>query len=350
MSAPVEAVPVRLEGVSKQFGQVMAVNEVTLEIPAGKLVTLLGPSGCGKTTTLRIIAGLESPSSGRVFIGGEDVTLLSASVRSVTMVFQSYALFPHLTVFENVAYGLRVARVPEHDLSRRVQEVLTLVGLPHVDQRFPAQLSGGQQQRVALARALVMQPKVLLFDEPLSNLDAKLRRRVRAEIRELQQRLQITSIYVTHDQREALALSDIIVVMNVGTVDQVGTPADLYRKPATPFVANFIGEANLLPGRYEHGRVTVGPYTFTYRQAGMAPGPVTVMLRPEAIAIHTNGDGLPGTIRTAFFMGMNLEYLIETPVGEVTAAEPLAERGLLLAGSRVTLRPREAGVYLLQGS
>jgi len=341
------AVPVRLERVSKRFGAVVAVDDVTLEVPPGRLVTLLGPSGCGKTTTLRIIAGLEAPSGGRVFIGDEDVTPLPASTRSVTMVFQSYALFPHLTVFENVAYGLRIMKLPDAEIRAQVAAVLDLVGLPGVEERFPAQLSGGQQQRVALARALVMKPKVLLFDEPLSNLDAKLRKRVRGEIRDLQRRLGITSIYVTHDQAEALALSDIIVVMNQGRVEQVGSPFDLYRRPATRFVADFIGEANLLPGRYSDGRVAVGPYAFPFRQPEVAPGPVTVVARPEAVQVETEGQGLPGTIRSAFFMGTTIDYLIDTPAGEVSASEPPRARGVLPVGTAVRLQFTDAGIYLL---
>ncbi|MDQ7844882.1 MAG: ABC transporter ATP-binding protein [Armatimonadota bacterium] len=347
-TAPAQsAVPVRLERVSKRFGPVVAVDDVTLEIPPGRLVTLLGPSGCGKTTTLRIIAGLEVPSAGRVFIGEEDVTPLPASTRSVTMVFQSYALFPHLTVFENVAYGLRIMKQPEAEIRAQVGAVLDLVGLPGVGERFPAQLSGGQQQRVALARALVMKPKVLLFDEPLSNLDAKLRKRVRGEIRDLQRRLGITSIYVTHDQAEALALSDIIVVMNQGRVEQVGSPFDLYRRPATRFVADFIGEANLLPGRYSDGSVAVGPYVFPFTQPGVAPGPVTVVARPEAVQVETEGQGLPGTIRSAFFMGTTIDYLIDTPAGEVSASEPPRARGVLPVGTEVRLQFTDAGIYLL---
>ncbi len=337
----------RLESVAKRFGSVVALDGVTLSFSPGKLVTLLGPSGCGKTTALRIIAGLEQPMSGRVFIEGEDVTSLPASHRSVTMVFQSYALFPHLTVFENVAYGLRVARRPGNEIARRVGAALELVGLPQIGPRFPAQLSGGQQQRVALARALVMQPKVLLFDEPLSNLDAKLRKRVRAEIRELQQRLRITSIYVTHDQSEALALSDLVVVMNQGRVEQVGTPVDLYRKPASRFVADFVGEANLLPGAYADGRVTVGPLVFEFRQKDATPGPVTVMARPEAIRVRRDGEGLPGRVRSAFFMGMTIEYLIATPAGEVAVVEPLGTWGAIPAGTEVRLQFLEAGLYLL---
>jgi iron(III) transport system ATP-binding protein len=350
MTAAVErspAVTVRLEGVTKRFGSVLAVDDVTLTLQAGKLTTLLGPSGCGKTTTLRMIAGLEHPTSGRVFIGNEDVTPLPASNRSVTMVFQSYALFPHLTVFENVAYGLRITKVPGPRLREQVAAVLDLVGLPQVGDRYPAQLSGGQQQRVALARALVMKPKVLLFDEPLSNLDAKLRKRVRGEIRDLQQRLGITSIYVTHDQAEALALSDVVVVMNQGRVEQIGSPFDLYRTPATHFVADFIGEANLLPGRYADGTVTVGPYAFGLRQAGVSSGPVTVMVRPETVQVETDGDGLPGRIRTAFFMGTTIDYLIDTPAGEVSVSEAPRARGVLPVGAEVRLRFTEAGLYLL---
>ncbi len=343
------AVPVHLQRVTKRFGSFVAVDELSLEIPAGKLVTLLGPSGCGKTTTLRMIAGLEYPTSGRVRIGDEDVTALPASNRSVTMVFQSYALFPHLTVFENVAYGLRIARLAPQEITAQVAEVLALVGLPQVGPRYPAQLSGGQQQRVALARALVMKPKVLLFDEPLSNLDAKLRKRVRAEIRELQRRLGITSIYVTHDQAEALALSDVIVLMNQGRVEQVGSPSDLYRRPATRFVADFIGEANLLPGRHEDGTVSVGTYAFPFAQDDAPRGPVAVMARPETIEVHTDGEGLPGTIRSAFFMGTVTEYLIETAAGEVIVAEPLSPRGPLPIGSQVKLRFRPSGLYLLPG-
>lgn len=344
---PPAAVSVRLDRLTKRFGPVIAVDEVTLALPPGKLTTFLGPSGCGKTTTLRVIAGLEPPTRGRVFIDEEDVTLLPTSARSVTMVFQSYALFPHLTVFENIAYGLRIARIPRSEISARVEQVLVLVGLPGVGTRFPAQLSGGQQQRVALARALVMQPKVLLFDEPLSNLDARLRKRVRAEIRQLQERLGITSVYVTHDQAEALALSDVIVVMNHGRIEQVGRPAELYRRPATRFVADFIGEANLLPGRYADGRVTVGSYTFAASQEAVPAGAVTIVARPEGIALRPDGDGLPGTIRTASFMGMTTEYLVDTAVGEVVVVEPIGRADPILPGTAVRLQFQEAGLCLL---
>ncbi|MDR7420648.1 MAG: ABC transporter ATP-binding protein [Armatimonadota bacterium] len=342
-----QATPVRLEAITKRFGQVVAVDAVTLEIPAGRLVTLLGPSGCGKTTTLRMIAGLEHPTGGRIFIGDEDVTPLPAANRNVTMVFQAYALFPHLSVFENVAYGLRVLRRPEDEIRRRVGEVLALVGLPGLEQRQPGQLSGGQQQRVALARALVMQPKVLLFDEPLSNLDAKLRKRVRADIRQLQQDLGITSVYVTHDQSEALAISDVVVVMNQGRIEQIGTPTDLYRRPASRFVADFIGEANLLPAAVQDGVVTVGDYRFAYVQPGIGPGPATLMARPEAIRVGTTGDGLSGKVRTAFFMGTYADYLIETAVGEVSVADTQSVDRMFAVGQSVKLEFLPSGLYLL---
>ncbi len=340
-------VPVRLEHVTKRFGRVVAVDDLTLTIPSGKLLTLLGPSGCGKTTTLRIVAGLERPDRGRVWIGEEDVTDLPAAERQVTMVFQTYALFPHLTVFENVAYGLRVMRLAQAEVRRRVAEALHLVGLEGLQDRFPHQLSGGQQQRVAVARALVMNPRVLLFDEPLSNLDAKLRKRVRAELRTLQQRLGITALYVTHDQAEALALSDVVAVMNRGRIEQVGTPQEVYRRPASQFVADFIGEANLLPGHYAKGEVTVGPYTFPFAQEGIPPGPVTVMVRPEAVLLVRDGEGLAGRVRSAFFMGMVVEYLVETPVGEVSAVEPFRPGQGFPEGASVRLRFDPAGLYLL---
>jgi iron(III) transport system ATP-binding protein len=346
-----ETASVVLDGVTKRFGPVVAVDQVSLEIPAGKLVTLLGPSGCGKTTTLRIVAGLEQPTAGRVFIGEEDVTPLPAANRSVTMVFQAYALFPHLTVFENIAYGLRVARRPEEEIRRSVGEVMDLVGLPGLEQRSPAQLSGGQQQRVALARALVMQPKVLLFDEPLSNLDAKLRKRVRADIRALQQQLGITSVYVTHDQAEALALSDVVVVMNQGRIEQIGTPTDLYRRPASRFVADFIGEANLLPAAVEDGTVRVGGYRFAYQQDGVAPGPATLMVRPEAIRVEAEAaarEGLPGRVRSAFFMGTYADYIVETEVGEVSVADAQSVDRMHGVGQAVRLQFLASGLYLLR--
>jgi iron(III) transport system ATP-binding protein len=345
-----EATRVRLEDITKRFGQVVAVEAVNLEIPAGTLLTLLGPSGCGKTTTLRMIAGLEHPTGGRVLIGDEDVTPLPAANRSVTMVFQAYALFPHLSVFENVAYGLRVQRRPIDEIRRRVGDVLDLVGLPGLGERSPGQLSGGQQQRVALARALVMEPRVLLFDEPLSNLDAKLRKRVRADIRQLQQDLGITSVYVTHDQSEALAISDIVVVMNQGRIEQIGSPTDLYRRPASRFVADFIGEANLLPATVQDGAVVLGGYRFAYTQPGIGPGPATLMVRPEAIQVGTAGEGLAGRIRSAFFMGTYVDYIIDTEVGEIGVADALSVDAMFAVGHAVRLVFSPSGLYLLPPS
>jgi iron(III) transport system ATP-binding protein len=297
-----------------------------------------------------MIAGLEVPSAGKVFIAGEDVTPLPAANRSTTMVFQSYALFPHLTVFENIAYGLRVQHRPMEEIGQRVAEVLNLVGLPGLGGRWPGQLSGGQQQRVALARALVMKPRVLLFDEPLSNLDAKLRKRVRADIRILQQDLGITSVYVTHDQAEALAISDVVVVMNQGRIEQIGTPTDLYRRPASRFVADFIGEANLLPVAVEDGMVRVGVYRFPYGQPGVVPGAATLMARPESIRVNAGGDGLPGKIRSAFFMGTYADYIIETEVGEVSVADARSVDAMFAVGQTIVLQFTSSGLYLLPPS
>jgi len=237
---------VEFKHVTKAYGDVRAVLELSFTIERGKLVTLLGPSGCGKTTTLRLIAGLEMATEGDIFIGGKEVTRLSASDRDVSMVFQSYALFPHMTVLQNVSYGLTMSKMSKAEVSEKAHEGLNLVGLTGYGGRLPSELSGGQQQRVAVARALVLEPEVLLFDEPLSNLDAKLRRRVREEIRELQQKLGLTTVYVTHDQEEALAVSDRIIVMNEAVIAQEGTPHQLYEEPANLFVSDFIGDANLV--------------------------------------------------------------------------------------------------------
>ncbi|MEO7056962.1 MAG: ABC transporter ATP-binding protein, partial [Caldimonas sp.] len=254
-SAP-EALGVTCERLSKRFthavkGQVYAARNVSIDVAPGEFLTLLGPSGCGKTTTLRMIAGFEAPDSGRIVFGGQDVTLLPVNQRGIGFVFQNYALFPHLTVFENVAYGLRVRGHSTATIDGDVTEVLGLVGLTGYESQFPAQMSGGEQQRVALARAIVIRPRVLLFDEPLSNLDARLRVQMRDEIRALQQRLAVTAIYVTHDQEEAMAVSDRIAVMQGGSIVQTGTAEDLYHRPATRFVAQFIGRANLIDARVE---------------------------------------------------------------------------------------------------
>jgi iron(III) transport system ATP-binding protein len=353
--------PVRLEGVTKRFdGDVVAVDALDLRVEPGSLVTLLGPSGCGKTTTLRMIAGLERASGGRILIDEQDVTHLPANLRDVTMVFQSYALFPHMNVFDNVAYGLRVARVSGAELTRRVGEALEMVGMEGLEKRSSAALSGGQQQRVALARALVMQPRVLLFDEPLSNLDAKLRRRVRQDIRDLQQRLGITSVYVTHDQEEALAISDVIVVMHRGRVLQTGSPFELYTRPANRFVADFIGSASFLPGSYDGESVSVGDYRFRHRQA-VAAGSVSVMVRPEAVRLAgteesaaggqaepgPNAAGLRAVVKGVSYLGLATEVLLDTPAGELSATVTGEGWSELARGSEIRVEFRPAGVYLL---
>ncbi|MDF1607052.1 ABC transporter ATP-binding protein [Hoeflea sp. YIM 152468] len=311
-------------GVSKVYpgSKVAAVDDVSITVEQGKLVTLLGPSGCGKTTTLRMIAGLEFVTSGKIVIGGMDVTTLPATERDVSMVFQSYALFPHMTVRENVEYGLKFSGFPKKEIGERAMAGLMLVGLQDYGARLPSQLSGGQQQRVAVARALVLEPQVLLFDEPLSNLDAKLRRQVREDIRDLQIKLGLTVVYVTHDQEEALAVSDRIIVMNNAVVAQEGTPRDLYDAPANAFVADFIGEANLLDCEVtsvENGEASVrlGPVSLAMSARGRAPGPARLAVRPDRIDLvnPSTKNTLPATLTKVTYVGKHLECLAETEVG-----------------------------------
>ncbi|MFV2091608.1 MAG: ABC transporter ATP-binding protein [Hyphomicrobiales bacterium] len=319
------AASVVFDGVTKTYGGVVtAVDNVSLEVAAGELVTLLGPSGCGKTTTLRMIAGLEQVSGGRIFIGDEDVTILSATDRDVSMVFQSYALFPHMTVGENVAYGLVASGFDKTEVEDRAHAGLGLVGLEGFKERLPSELSGGQQQRVAVARALVLEPQVLLFDEPLSNLDARLRRRVRDEIREIQTDLGLTVIYVTHDQEEALAVSDRIIVMNDAVIAQTGTPRELYQAPNSKFVADFIGEANLLSCEItkvtaDNARVRVGKLTLDLPARGLPAGPALIAVRPSRISLAAPKakNSLPGTLRKATFVGSHMEFMVETELGEI---------------------------------
>jgi iron(III) transport system ATP-binding protein len=339
---------VELRGLVKRFGRdVVAVDRVDLHVARGELITLLGPSGCGKTTALRMIAGLEKPTEGQVLIDTDDVTRLPAYLRDITMVFQSYALFPHMNVFENVAYGLKVARRPKDEVAARVAEALAMVGLEGLADRATAALSGGQQQRVALARALAIRPRVLLFDEPLSNLDAKLRKRVREDIRELQQRLGITSVYVTHDQEEALAISDRVVVMRAGTIEQIGSPHDLYTRPATRFVADFIGSANFLPGRYDGAVVDLLGYRVPHVQ-DVAAGEVTVMVRPEAVEFARDDEvGLDALFRSAAYLGAVTEFVFDVAGTEVFATMSGGGMSDARRGDRVRLRLKPAGVSLL---
>lgn len=342
---------IEFRNVSKRYGSdpagPLAVDGISFIVPRGSLTTILGPSGCGKTTTLRMVAGLEVPSSGQILIEGLDVTTLGPAQRNVSMMFQSYALFPHMDVLQNVSYGLRMSGLAKDEARRRAVEALRNVGLVDFDARLPSELSGGQQQRVALARALVLQPAVLLFDEPLSNLDARLRREMREEIRQLQQRLQLTVAYVTHDQSEALAVSDHIIVMDGGRIAQRGTPQELYEAPASEFVAGFMGEASLFPARADgSGAVALGPLRITPRQP-VPTGPVKVAVRPEAWHVGPPGHGLNGRLAKLSYLGGSYEYTFETELGAVFVVSPEVGRVLSL-GSDVGLHLADHGVSVVQ--
>ncbi len=321
------------EQVSKRFGSVTAVDRISFTVEKGSLVTLLGPSGCGKTTTLRMIAGLDAVSEGRILIGDKDVTRLSAAQRDVSMVFQSYALFPHLNILENVAYGLLASQVPKAQAHAQAREKMALLGLHQMDLRMPSELSGGQQQRAAVARALVLEPQVLLFDEPLSNLDAKLRRQVRADIRALQQSLGLTVVYVTHDQSEALAVSDQVIVMSKARIAQIGTPRELYDAPGNTFIADFIGDSNLIQGRLQTdamGRFFVAKQLRlpVPERCRLPDGAACMSVRPHHWRLHTGGtvvDGervcLPGVLSKAAYLGSHMEYQVQTAEGEMLVVD-----------------------------
>lgn len=341
-----------LENITKVFpargnvGEVTAVHHVDLEIQKGELVTLLGPSGCGKTTTLRMIAGFEFPTTGNIFLDGKEINSLPPHKRDMSMVFQSYAIFPHLTVFENIAYGLNVQRLNKKDIAKRVNRVLELVHLEGYGNRAPGQLSGGQQQRVALARALVMEPKVLLMDEPLSNLDAKLREEMRTEIRRIQKELNITSVYVTHDQIEAMTLSDKIVVMNQGIIEQIGSPIEVYRFPNSRFVADFIGRANFVAGVVQaHEGHTLAVKSLgqvlnlsNVKREFQTGDEVTLIVRPEMIQVKKTGGLFKGNIRRAVYLGDVIEYAVEVSGCTVLGVEtdPRVTE-LFLEGDEVTI-------------
>src|SRR5262245_35658759 len=344
-----------LDAVSKHFSRdgqsvVAAVRDVSLVVEPGELVTLLGPSGCGKTTTLRIVAGFERPDAGRVYISGRDVTGHEVYQRSIGFVFQNYALFPHLTVFENVAYGLRVKGLRTEAIRREVARVLELVGLSGHASRFPNQLSGGEQQRVAVARAVVVEPELLLFDEPLSNLDAKLRVQMRGELARLQRQLGSTTIYVTHDQEEAMAISDRIAVMRGGRIAQMGTAHELYSEPRSIFVAQFVGRVNLLASRVVRASGDTLDVELWGRLvqvktavAHMSDGAVSLALRPESVSLSPETDdmserdvGTIGIVRRRTFLGEKIEYVVEAGPAtiEAVAWDP-SRRGAFDVGARV---------------
>ncbi|HET7829695.1 MAG TPA: ABC transporter ATP-binding protein [Candidatus Limnocylindrales bacterium] len=318
-TVPAPVREIQLDRVAKRFGDVTAVDEVTLDIAAGEFFSLLGPSGCGKTTTLRMIGGFELPTSGRILLRDRDVTRDPPDKRAVNMVFQHYALFPHLTVGDNIAFGPKRQGMPKDEIRQRVGECLALVRLEGYEKRKPAQLSGGQQQRVALARALANRPNVLLLDEPLGALDLKLRRQLQVELKRIQSEVGITFVYVTHDQEEALTMSDRIAVMNAGRVEQLGSPEELYERPHTRFVADFMGTTNLLRGAVEGDRVRLrSGELVTAPVAGLEDGAaVELSVRPEAVSFTTAGSpgAVPACVEQAAYLGTSLSYLVRTPGG-----------------------------------
>ncbi|HEU5286841.1 MAG TPA: ABC transporter ATP-binding protein [Candidatus Limnocylindria bacterium] len=351
----------RLAGVTKRFGETVAVDDVSFEIPRGSFATLLGPSGCGKTTTLRMIAGFYDPDAGDIILGGRRINELPAHRRGTAMVFQDYALFPHMTVRDNVGYGLRVANIAKDERERRVNETLEFVGLGKLGDRWPNQLSGGQQQRVAVGRALVLRPEILLLDEPLSNLDAKLRVQLRWELRALQQQLGMTFVYVTHDQDEALSLSDWIAVMNAGKVEQHGTPWEIYYHPRTAFLADFVGAVNLVPGSVRELQgssavVSFGKRALTVRvPAGLTVTPgsgVKLCIRPEALALAPSaagdGEAFPGRVARKAFLGDLMRYWVVVDGQEWIVDQPDPGATSPFEGD-VLVRVRPERVHLIAG-
>jgi spermidine/putrescine transport system ATP-binding protein len=335
---------VRLVGVTKRFDDVVAVDDLSLEVETGSFFALLGPSGCGKTTTLRMIGGFEQPTDGRIYLGEREVSGLPPYKRDVNTVFQSYALFPHLSVFENVAFGLRRRAVRGAVLRGRVEEMLKIVGLEGMGRRKPRQLSGGQQQRVALARALVNKPQVLLLDEPLGALDLKLRKQMQLELKAIQHDVGITFIHVTHDQEEAMTMADRIAVMNHGRIEQLGTPTELYERPATAYVAGFLGVSNLITGTVSGAdtvRLQSGPEVRVPREAlSGRTGRVAVGIRPEKIELgNGQANALDGTIVEQAYVGVATQYIVDTECGRLTVYRQNAAPGLNGAapGQRLTL-------------
>jgi putative spermidine/putrescine transport system ATP-binding protein len=339
-------VEVRLEGLVRRYGAVTALDGLDLTLHPGELVALLGPSGCGKTTALRLLAGLETADAGHIVVGGKDISNLPTNKRDMGMVFQAYSLFPHMTALQNVAFGLRLRKMDDTERRRRAGEVLDLVGLTSQAGRYAHQMSGGQQQRVALARALAIRPTVLLLDEPLSALDAKVRAQLRDEIRRVQLEVGITTLFVTHDQEEALAIADRVGVMQAGRLEQLGAPTAVYAQPATPFVAEFVGLTNRLPARVDDGGATVLGVRLPLVDASTRPGAAIALVRPETIGISADesaagGDPLSGAVIHNSFLGAVSRISIDLgPAGTVIAQLPTAEALGFASGDRVRLHLR----------
>lgn len=342
-----------LENISKSFGDNKVIDNLSISIGRGRFVTLLGSSGCGKTTTIRMIAGLDNPDSGRILLDGKDITSLPPDKRNVNTVFQNYALFPHLNVYKNIAYGLKVRKFSKSEIKKKVEEILELVQLPGFEGRMPQELSGGQRQRIAIARALVLDPDILLLDEPLGALDLQLRRQMQTELKSMQTRLGITFIYITHDQEEAMSMSDDIVLMNSGEIEQIGSPREIFERPATEFAARFIGESNIISGRLSHSNddclLEVGGKKLPCRRPenGLT-GEAAVCIRPSDITLsyrRPDGFSLEGVVLTSRYVGSELLVSLDTVCGAISAKIP-GHAGEIKAGDRLHISwdPEHAAV------
>jgi iron(III) transport system ATP-binding protein len=340
--------------VGSNNNEFKAVDDISVDIKAGEFVTLLGPSGCGKTTTLRMIAGFEIPTSGEIYLGGDKINNLPPDKRDTAMVFQTYALFPHYNIYDNIAYGLKLKKLSKEEIKEKAAKIIDLVGLNGMETRYPNQLSGGQQQRVALARALVMEPGVLLFDEPLSNLDAKLRVYMRTEIRKIQKKVGITAVYVTHDQSEAMSLSDRIIIMNKGKIEQVGTPKEVYYTPSTEFVADFIGTANFINAEIvtsEDGIADISIYgkkmSIPYKGSKKAGEKCRLVLRPEAVELGREGL-LKATVTLSTFMGSYQDYVVKVGDTEVKIQDNNPQgRDVFIEGEEVMIKFNPYNVHII---